>query len=511
MTRVVIRCDASAAMGGGHLARCMALAHALKERGARIELASRGLPERVRELLVTPLRVPVHALETVPTPAADFEPDGSPPLAHAAWLPVPQQLDAAQTAAVLRAGDRPDWLIVDHYALDAHWERIVQPHVGRILVIDDLADRDHVCDALLDQNFFLDAQTRYHARMPAHAERLLGPRFALLREEFAQARGRSAERDGRLRRVFVCFGGFDGMRQTLRALRALEQAGLHGLSADVVISGEHPDRTEIEQRCRQAGWQVHFDVTRMAGLMVQADLAIGASGVMNWERAAVGVPAIVVSVAENQHVVAVDLAADRACIYLGAATDWRAETLSAHLRALAGTPSLLSALAARAAALTDGLGARRAAACMLPAPISLRTAQTSDCEAIYAWRNAESTRRYSNSTQAIALTEHRRWFERVLREPDVVLLVGEAAGRPVGVLRYDMAGDEATASVYMVPEEAGRGLGTALLRAGTQWLREHRPNASRVHAEIHRENVASLRAFSNAGYRRVREIWTLEL
>src|SRR6478752_5713770 len=202
MTRVVIRCDASAAMGGGHLARCMALAHALKERGARIELASRGLPERVRELLVTPLRVPVHALETVPTPAADFEPDGSPPLAHAAWLPVPQQLDAAQTAAVLRAGDRPDWLIVDHYALDARWERIVQPHVGRILVIDDLADRDHVCDALLDQNFFLDAQTRYHARMPAHAERLLGPRFALLREEFAQARGRSAERDGRLRRVF---------------------------------------------------------------------------------------------------------------------------------------------------------------------------------------------------------------------------------------------------------------------------------------------------------------------
>src|SRR5262249_4208124 len=157
----------------------MALAHALEERGARIELASRALPARVRELLVTPVGVEVHALETM-TSGADATPDEGPPLAHAAWLSVAQKVDAAQTAEVLRRGERPQWLIVDHYALDARWERVVRPHVERILVIDDLADRDHNCDALLDQNFFLDAETRYDARVPAHVERLLGPRFALL-------------------------------------------------------------------------------------------------------------------------------------------------------------------------------------------------------------------------------------------------------------------------------------------------------------------------------------------
>ncbi|MGZ8263394.1 MAG: UDP-2,4-diacetamido-2,4,6-trideoxy-beta-L-altropyranose hydrolase [Burkholderiales bacterium] len=510
MTRIAFRCDASIAIGSGHVARCMALAHALRARGATVELVSRALPERVRQLLVEPQGVHVHNLASAPSPG-ELTDEGE-ALGHADWLPVSQKLDAHQSVEVLRTQPRVEWLIVDHYALDARWERAVRPHVERVLVMDDLADRDHVCDALLDQNFFVDAQTRYEQRVPSPAKLILGPKFALLRDEFAEARDRLPPRTGRLERIFVCFGGFDGAQQTLRALQALEESALPGVQVDVVIASDHADRARIEKHCStHRDWKLHLDATTMADLMAAADLAIGASGVMNWERASLCLPAIVASVAENQHIVARDLAADRACIYLGRSDDWRAETLAGMLRGLKGTPSLLAAIAARAGALADGHGARRVAAALIPEAISLRPATPADCDALHTWRNAEETRRYSTSTAAIAIEDHRRWFERVLKDEHVALLVGEHAGRPVGVLRYDIERDEATVSIYMVPGEAGRGLGTALLRAGTQWLRTHRAGVRRVHALIRRDNARSLEAFGNAGYRLASHTYMLEL
>ena len=194
MPRVVFRCDASRAIGSGHIARCMALAQALRERGADIELISRGLPERVRELLVATTGAVVHDL---PPDDGTLVDEGE-PLAHADWLSVSQKADAAQTMDILRTRPRADWLITDHYALDERWERAVEPLAANILVIDDLADRAHACDALLDQNFFLEAEARYAGRVPADTELMLGPRFALLRRSLREARKSTCrERDGR--------------------------------------------------------------------------------------------------------------------------------------------------------------------------------------------------------------------------------------------------------------------------------------------------------------------------
>lgn len=511
MARVVFRCDASPAIGGGHVARCMALAHALRQRGAQVELVTRGLPARVRELLVEPSGCAVRDL-----PAPDAAPppgkDAGQPLAHADWLSVSQSTDAVQTIEALRAGGHADWLIVDHYALDARWERALQPYADKLLAIDDLADREHACDALLDQNFFLAPEVRYTERVPPHAELMLGPKFALLREEFGAARMQVGERTGALRRIFVCFGGFDGASQTLRALQAIDAAALDDVAVDVVIGSDHRERGQIEALCaRKPARRVHLDASNVAELMVPADLAIGASGIMNWERAALGLPAIVASVAENQHTVARDLASDRACIYLGLADDWTAQTLSALLRALAGTPTLMRALAVRAAALTDGLGARRVAARLLPLQIELRRATPADRDSLLSWRNAPESRRHSGSAEAIASDQHAAWFARVVEDPRVALLIGEHAGSPVGVLRYDVGGASAAVSVYLVPGRHGQGYGTALLRAGTHWLRKHHPGVAQVYAEIRRDNTASLEAFANAGYQVNRSIYTLDV
>jgi hypothetical protein len=154
---------------------------------------------------------------------------------------------------------------------------------------------------------------------------------------------------------------------------------------------------------------------------------------MNWERAALRLPAIITSSAENQQIVARDLAEERACIYLGAADEWQADTLAAWLRALAGTPSLMRALASRAGELTDGRGARRVAMRLLPQRIVLRPATQADCLATHAWRNADETRVHSNDPAPIPLEAHRKWFQRVLTTSGVALLIGEDAEGAVGV------------------------------------------------------------------------------
>ena len=514
MRRVVFRCDASSAIGGGHVARCMALARACAQRGAEVHLLTRALPARVRELLVEPAGARVHDLETIDITARlghDARGDGGPVLDHAGWLPVTQSIDAAQSIAALRTLGDVDALVLDHYALDARWEADVRPHARKLLVIDDLADRDHDCDALLDQNFALRPEARYEQRVKPGTELLVGPQYALLREEFAAARGRLAERDGALRRIFVCFGGFDAVNQTGRALDALDAAALEDVAIDVVIGSDHPARERAERFAASgAGRRIHYDATDLAGLMSPADLAIGAGGVMNWERAALRLPTILTSVAENQRVIAEDLAADRACIYMGFAHEWRAETLASLVRALAATPTLLRALSRRTGALTDGRGADRVAARLFPDPIQLRRASAADCDALHAWRNTEQSRRYSGDPSPIPLERHRAWLARVLDDPQTALLVGQREGKAVGVLRYDVEGPRAVVSIYLAPGMHGQGIGAALLRAGTDWLREHRPDVREIRAEIRRDNAASMRAFESAGYTPESAIYTLD-
>jgi len=511
MPRVAIRCDASPRIGTGHVARCVALARALRSRGADVEILSRNLPDRVRKLLVAGADVTVRALPAADGAARDAD---GPALAHASWLDGSQQGDAGQCGRILAEGPRADWLVVDHYALDARWERSMRASVDRILAIDDLADRDHDCDALLDQNLFPDAEARYNDKVPQRARVLCGPKYALLRKEFALARSALSPRDGILRRAFVCFGSFDPAGQTLRALEAIDAAGIQGLAVDVAIGNDHPRRDAIEAFCRsRPGSGLHVDAANVCDLMARADLAIGASGSMNWERAALGLPSIVTSVADNQHAVAQPLATDLGCIYLGAAADWRPETLAGLLRGLNGTPTLMAALSARAGALADGKGAARVAARLLPELIALRLAQPADCEAVLAWRNDEETRRESHDPRSIDAESHRAWFRRVLDDPGKALLIGERGGEPIGVLRYDLQGEGARAlvSIYLVPGNGGHGLGSALLRAGSRWLREHRPAVARVRAEIRPGNRRSIGAFADAGFRPDSLNYALEL
>lgn len=337
--------------------RCLTLASALRRRGAVVRFLCRELPEGLASRIAADYN---FELGRLPPPSAEGFLDAGPALAHAQWLPVSQQRDATDVLESMNGQASPDWMVVDHYALDRRWEARLRPYVRRILAIDDLADRSHDCDILLDQNLFLSSGNRYAGRVPPACGVLLGPRYALLRPEFAAARAALAARSGELRRILVFFGSFDPSNQTLKALRAISAAGIGEIGVDVVIGENSLYRSQIEDHCRRTpSHSLHIQAEGMAALMARADLAVGAAGATTWERCCLGLPALVITIAENQIEIARGCDRAGAVKYLGHGDAVLEHDLAIALRNLAGSPSRLAQMSRRAMDLVDGLGADR--------------------------------------------------------------------------------------------------------------------------------------------------------
>ena len=297
--KVVFRVDASLQIGSGHVMRCLTLADELKKTGAKITFITRDHPGNLNQLIENK----GHSLEVLSPPSisddlqADFV---NPRIEYLKWLGVPEFKDASETIAKLEK-NKPSWLIVDHYGLGLEWELALRPHVEKLMVIDDLADRKHDCDFLLDQNFYLKGQHRYDDLVPPACTKLLGPEFALLRPEFAEARKKIKPRTGEIKRVFVFFGGSDRDNVTAKALEALSHPDLMHLEVDVVIGESNPHKGNIEALVEtRSNTFLHVQVENMAELMARADLALGAGGSTTWERLSLGLPSIVISIAANQ-------------------------------------------------------------------------------------------------------------------------------------------------------------------------------------------------------------------
>lgn len=502
--RVVIRTDASARIGTGHVMRCLTLADALRDRGASVQFLCRAHEGH----LASTITARGHACALLPPANSPVNADGP---QHAAWLGCSQEEDADQAAALVGAAGGCDLLVVDHYALHARWERTLRPHAKSILAIDDLADRDHDVDFLLDQNFYLDADSRYAGRVPVSCRKLVGPRYALLRTEFSAVPPRTGI-PARAQRLFVFFGGIDATGETLKTLDALALLDRPFAAVDVVIGPGNPRREEVLARAgKLPGVRVSVGADDMAARMAAADLALGAGGTTTWERCATGLPSIVLAVADNQVKLAHDTAVAGLHLFLGTAADVDATKIACALALLADNAPLRQGFADRGRAAVDSRGAARVARLLLPAPLDLRRATTDDCDRVWAWRNAPENREHAHDSAEIPLAAHRAWFARMLADPQRrIFLVASDAQGPVGVLRYDENGGRWTVSIYLVSGRHNGGLGTALLQAGTAWLRRERPDIRAVHAEVLDANAASAHAFEAAGYRREMTTYVLE-
>lgn len=488
--RLAFRTDATDQIGTGHLMRCLTLADAVQADGARSRFLCRNLPPHLAA------RVTARGHELVPLPAGPtgLLDDGP----HACWLGTSQAADARRTAAALDDGEW-DWVVADHYALDARWESALRGCARRILAIDDLADRAHDCDVLLDQNVYPDMETRYAGKVPAHCHVLLGPRYALLRDEFHRMRARTAPRNGAVGRLLVSFGGVDAANYTGAALAAIAAARAR-LAVDVVIGMGHAHRNAIETACERHGFGCHVETSCMAELMAGADLAIGAGGTTLWERCCLGLPALALSAAANQTAM-LDEAAARGLVYApaGAAAN-RAPWFALHLTALLDNPRLLQMMSRNAMQAVDGQGARRVARALDPRSIDVREATLDDADALFEWRNHAAVRSMSRDARAITRAEHEAWLRGVLRDGNRILLIAEHGGVSVGVVRFDVAGDRAQVSIYRVPGSSERGIASSVLRAAEAWLEARRPDVASLTAEVLQHNEASHELFRSTGY-----------
>ena len=300
--RAIFRTDASFEIGTGHVMRCLTLADSLSQYGYCVQFVCRAHSGNLIDF-IRQRGYAVHALELGDSwHVRPLNPADQPE--HLAWLGEDWEKDAEQTVECMR--DEPvDLLVVDHYAIEARWEAAMWKFSTRLMCIDDLANRGHSCDLLLDQNLYAAQERRYAGLLPDTAKILIGPRFALLRPEFLRARQRLRKRDGVVRRVFLFMGGADRTNVTTTVLEALTFSRQADLAIDVVVGGTSPHTADVEAVCANlANARLHRQVENMADLMMEADLAIGATGTTTWERAALGLPTLAVSVADNQRDIA---------------------------------------------------------------------------------------------------------------------------------------------------------------------------------------------------------------
>lgn len=354
--RIAFRTDASLQIGTGHVMRCLTLADALRERGAECLFICRPHPGN----LLTQIAERGHQAVALPALTADTKAALTDP-PHAAWLGTDWMNDADDTRQAL-GNERVDWLVVDHYALDRRWEHALRPNCQRLMVIDDLADRPHDCDLLLDQNLGRAAED-YNSLLPGNATMLIGPRYALLRPEFAQLRAESLARraNPQLRHLLITMGGVDKDNATGRVLDALQACPLPRDLRITVVMGPHaPWLQQVQTQAAQMPrpTQVLVGVNDMARLMADSDLAIGAAGSTAWERCCLGLPTVQLVLAENQNEAASALSSLAAVVSITSIADLLV-ILPDILRKI--YPDQLSVLTKCSAQVCNGHGAQMVA------------------------------------------------------------------------------------------------------------------------------------------------------
>ncbi len=354
---VAFRVDASLDIGTGHVMRCLTLADALAASGAECRFICREHPGHLIEYIRNKGYV-VHALPARAGLLTRTDETMQPPHAH--WLGCNWETDAAQTKAAL-IHEQPDWLVLDHYALDARWENALQGCYRKLMVIDDLADRPHACDQLLDQNLGREPGD-YQALVPKHCRCLIGPQYALLRTEFAALRACSLQRrqTPKLKRLLITMGGVDQPNATSKVLEALNACPLPSdCQITVVMGARAPWLNQVRSLAATMPWptEVRVNISDMAQIMADSDLAIGAAGSTSWERCCIGLPTLLVMLADNQKEGALALQ-QRGAVRLIGEPDAIPHELTSIFPMLMEERSLAD-MSHAASAVTDGRGAFR--------------------------------------------------------------------------------------------------------------------------------------------------------
>jgi UDP-2,4-diacetamido-2,4,6-trideoxy-beta-L-altropyranose hydrolase len=493
---VAIRTDVSSRIGSGHLVRCLTLADELRRAGADVLFLSRPHDMPVAD------RIRASGFSVVELPSATGL-TGTSDREYSAWLGVPQEQDAEQSLHAL--GDAVDLLIVDHYGLDIVWESRLANACRSVLVIDDLANREHHADMLLDQNLRPDGAYAYASLVPDRCRVLSGPSYALIHDEYVRAR-RPWRECHRVSRLLVTLGGFDDLALVRVIVEGLSDVDTQLEAVDLVVADPGRARDQLSPLAASLPLQIHGPRPHLADLMAHADLAVGAGGGTTWERLCVGLPSVVTSRADNQRRGTRELAALGAVVDLGDAAALSPADVRNAVDGLAASDEQRRHMHELGQALVDGQGRRRVVASLVPAAhpaLTLREAAPEDRGLVWMWANDRTVRDQSLNGMAIPWDSHVAWFQHISDDLDACLLVLEADGLPVGQLRFDIDGSRATVNYSLDASVRGRGWGRRIIELGISWLRAQVADRPfRLTAFVRVDNGASARVFEHLGFGR---------
>lgn len=466
--------------------RCLALARALQQRGARCLFVCRDLEGHLAPH-IEQNGFPVMLLPRPSAERADLD-----------W-----ELDAQQTLAAL-VGKKPDWLVVDHYGLEARWENRLRPNVSRIMVVDDLADREHACDLLLDQSLVAEGASRYDPLLPANSVRLLGPEYALLHEDYSQEHLRARIRRRPVQNILISFGGSDQHNLTTLSLRAFLELRRPHLRLEVTAHPQSPHFFEIREVAAQSPQiRLHSRPPSLAPLILKAELGLGAAGGTAWERCCLGLPSLLVVTAPNQEATAKELdrrnlaklVGDRRTATVGRIRDALEEILDSED---------LEKMSSACLQAVDGMGSVRVADALTIshlAKIRMRAARREDEAILLRWVNDPVVRNNALRSAPIDPAMHHAWLQRCLENTARCrLFIAETErGLPIGQVRFELRSEGWEIDYSLDGIARGKGLGPRLLQEGLASF-EPLVRGQTVFGRVKRRNAASCRVFGALGF-----------
>jgi len=495
MTRVIIRADASQKIGFGHIMRCLALAEELRDKGSEVIFITRDHQGNLGEYIQSN-NFKVYML---PTPSkSDLQQCFN---EYEKLIGVKQEKDAEETIQVIK-NQTVDWLIVDHYSIDQIWEKNLRPYTKKIMVIDDLANRKHDCDLLLDQNYIHD-ESRYDKLTSDNTTKLLGPKYALLRKIFMKYHKIKKQQKKELNRVFVFFGGSDLNNLTTTTLKVLEKADLQYLFIEVVIGATNLHQEEIKEYVSSnPRVKLHVQTDNIAEIMSNADISIGAGGSNTWERMVVGLPCLVVTTAENQVSFTRELHKDGYINWLGTSHKINQQIIHDALLDAVNDMQKMHEQSKKGKQLVKGNGAGIVRDLLMFGPnqstLTIRRATQSDCECYWFWVNDTTVRESAINQNVIEWREHQLWFEKKLHCANSTLLVVESEFGPIGQVRFDRT-DKSYSVDYSIDKLfRGYGLGRKILLEAIEYLKKE--HAFNIRGLVRSCNLPSKKVFESLGF-----------
>ena len=473
---LIIRADASIAIATGHVMRCLALAQAWQDTGGNVVFAMAESTPAIDARLCS------EGMEIVQLDVS------------------PNSIRDARDVAALASDRQAAWVVADSYRFDSDYQCNLKRAGLKLIFVDDLGQCKHYsADLVLNQN--VHASESMYASRDAYTRLLLGPRFAMLRRDFRPWSEWQRKIAPNGRKVLVTMGGSDPDNVTAVVLEALGKVKIDGLEVVAVLGGSNPHIDFLERYASQSPC-IRFlrDAANMPEAMAWADIAVSAAGSTCAEMCLLGLPAILIDLAENQTPVAEELGRKQATIHLGSSEKVIAAKIAGTVQELLLSTERRISLSRRSRKLVDGKGAERVIAAIHGGDLRLRRVQEKDRRQLWKWANDPEVRPVSFATEPISWERHLEWFKSKLRDPNALLYLAVSPVEiPAGQVRFQINNTRAAVSLSLAPEFRGKGYGKVVLAMATEDL--FRTNAvKRIDAYVKPNNTASLRLFRRAGY-----------